>query len=164
MNFQRGEAWGGGGATAAWAAELHSLLPRKAPRPCTRADPAVAVAFDGLNEDRVVGGIAQGVAQALDGAADAAVEIHKDVARPKGLAKLFAGDDFVGTAQQNCQGAKRQVLDPDLDAAPAQFAGTQVGLEHTKANKYRRRLCRAHRTTLLRGRMLSLPPGRISSN
>jgi hypothetical protein len=50
------------------------------------ADPAVAAAFNGLNEDWVVGGIAQRIAQALDGSADAAVEIYKDVARPKCLA------------------------------------------------------------------------------
>ena len=49
-------------------------------------DPAVAVAFNGLNKDWVVGGIAQRISKAFDGAADASVEIYKDVARPKRLA------------------------------------------------------------------------------
>src|SRR5690348_2151626 len=58
------------------------------------SNPPVAAAFDGLNEDRVVGGIAQGIAQAHDGAADALLKIHKDVGRPKCPTKFFASDYF----------------------------------------------------------------------
>jgi len=40
----------------------------------------------------------------------------------------------------------------DLDPVPAEFAGTQIGFEHTETHYCRRRLCRAHKTHALTGR------------
>ena len=84
-----------------------------------RRNPAIAAALHCLDEDRVVGGIAQRFAQATDGAADALVKINEHVFRPKGLPKFLAADNLGGTAEQKCEGTKRQVLDPYLHAIPA---------------------------------------------
>jgi hypothetical protein len=118
------------------------------------ADPPIAAAPNGLNENWVVGGIAQRVAQALDGAADGAIKIHKYIARPKCLAEFFVGDDFVGVAEQKSQHTEGQILKMDLDPVPAEFASTQVGFEHTEPDYGRRRLCRAHKTTRRRRRLV----------
>jgi len=103
------------------------------------ADPAVAAALDGLDEDGVVGGISEGVAQAHDGAADALLKIHKDVRGPEGLPEFFAGDHDSGTRQQKRERTEGQVLETDLDAIPAEFAGAEIGFENTEANRSRRR-------------------------
>jgi hypothetical protein len=106
------------------------------------ADPAVAAPLDGLDEDGIIGGIAQSVAQAHDGAADALLKIHKDVGGPEGLAELFAGDHDSGTRQQERERTEWQVLETDLDAIPAEFAGAEIGFENTEANRSRQRLIR----------------------
>jgi hypothetical protein len=110
-----------------------------------RTDPAVAPALDRLNEDWVVGGVAKGVAQTLDGAADGPVEIDVDVGRPKCLAKFLVSHDRMGTAQQQRQHAEREILEANLDAIASEFASAEVGFENTKADNCRRRLCGAHK-------------------
>ncbi len=94
------------------------------------SNPAVAAAVDSLHKDRILGGISERVAQALNRAADSEIEIDEHVAGPQSLPKFLARDDLVRTAQQKLQGAKGQVLDPDLDSVSAQLIRAQVGLEH----------------------------------
>ena len=96
-----------------------------------RPDPAVAATLDGLNKNGIVGGVAQSVAQAHDRAADALLEIHEDIRGPKRLAKLFPRNHDARVGQQKSQSTKRQVLNADLRAVPAEFAGAQVGFEFT---------------------------------
>src|ERR1700733_11122599 len=109
------------------------------------ADPAIAAALDGLDEDGILGGVAEGVAQLHEGTADALLEIYEDVGGPEGLTKFLARDYFSGAAQQESQRPKWQILKADADTVALEFAGAEVGLEHTKANERRRRLCRTHR-------------------
>jgi hypothetical protein len=71
-----------------------------------RSNPAVTAAIDGLNEDRIVSRISQGVSKAFDRAANSEIKINEHVAGPQSLTKLFARDDFVWTAQQELQCAK----------------------------------------------------------
>jgi hypothetical protein len=63
------------------------------------------------------------------------LKIDKNVGGPKCLTKLLACDHFPGTGQQKSQRSKGKILEADPDAVPPEFARTQVGLEHTKANK-----------------------------
>src|SRR5271166_4269919 len=120
-----------------------------------RRNPAVAATVDGSNEDWILGGISERVAQALDGAADSEVEIDEHVIRPQRLAKFLVRNDFVGTAQQELQRPKRQVLDSDLDSISAQLVGTQVSLEYYEQNdRLGRAIQRAsrHKIESLQGR------------
>ncbi|MGA7294705.1 MAG: hypothetical protein WBW53_04415 [Terriglobales bacterium] len=122
-------------------------------------DPAVAAAVDGFDEDRIVGGISQGIAEALDGAADGEIEIDIDIIGPERLTEFLAGDDFVGTAEQKLQGSEGQVLDSDLDTVLAQFIGAKVGFEHTEQDNRRRAIQRVnwHRNGVVWGESASLP-------
>jgi hypothetical protein len=65
--------------------------------------PAIATAVDCLDKDRVIGGIAQCVAQTLDRTADPAVKIDKDVWRSEILPKLLPRHYFVRAAQQKAE-------------------------------------------------------------
>jgi hypothetical protein len=106
------------------------------------ADPTVAAPLYGLDEDGIVGGISEGVAQAHDGAADALLKIDEDVGGPKGLTELLAGDHHPGTCQQEREHTERKILETNLDPVPAEFTGAQISFEYTEANRSRRRLIR----------------------
>src|ERR1700689_130062 len=109
------------------------------------ANPAVAAAFDSRDKDWIVGGVAQSVAQAHDGATDALLEIHKDARGPECLTKFLARDHFPGTSQQQGERSKGKVLETDLDAVPPQLARTQIRLEYPEANESCRRRRRNHK-------------------
>jgi hypothetical protein len=51
-------------------------------------DPAIAAASDGFNEDGVLCRIAERIAQTIDGADDAAIEIDVDAVRPQDLTNI----------------------------------------------------------------------------
>jgi hypothetical protein len=53
-------------------------------------DPAVASPTDSFYEDRILGGIPQSVAQAIDRTRNATVKIYEHAIRPERLTKLVA--------------------------------------------------------------------------
>ncbi len=69
-------------------------------REVSRSNPAVAPTVYGFDEDRVIGGITQRIPEAVDGAADAVVEVYENALRPEVLAELVAAQDFVGTVKE----------------------------------------------------------------
>src|SRR5215510_778172 len=97
----------------------------------------VAAAGQSLNEPRTFRGIAQRLAQTIDGRVNAVVDVYKGVRRPKLLPKLLPGDDLAGMFQQKCKNLKRLLLELDLHPLLAQLAGLQVSLENTKAQHAR---------------------------
>jgi hypothetical protein len=97
-------------------------------------NPAIAAAFDGLNEYRIVGGISERIAQPPDCAADALVKIHEYVFRPERLPQFIATDHLAGMAKKDSEGAKGKILNPDFDPISAKLTRAQVGLENSKAN------------------------------
>src|SRR5215467_312540 len=66
--------------------------------------------------------VPQDVAQSLDGAIQARVKVNECVRGPEPLAKFLARNHVTGTFQQKGQDAKWLVLDPQADAALADFA------------------------------------------
>jgi len=68
------------------------------------------------------------------------IKVNEGVGWPEGLSKFFAGHEFAGAAQQNCQNLKRLFLKLDLHAALAQFEFAQISLKGTEA-EYLRVLC-----------------------
>jgi hypothetical protein len=113
-----------------------------------RGDPAVTPALYGLNKYGIVRGVPERVAKAVDGTADAVVEVNKDVLRPQGLAELVPAENLVRPAEQKFQSPKRKVLNLDLRAILPQFAGADVGLENTETDHVARLLDWLHRLRL----------------
>src|SRR5437016_8695099 len=72
------------------------------------SEKAVAAARESFDEARIFGGIAQGVAQALDGGIQAVIEVHESVRRPKLAAQLFPGDHLAGLLEKECQDLDRK--------------------------------------------------------
>src|ERR1700678_4627737 len=72
-------------------------------------------AFNGFYKDRILRGVAQRIAQSLDGAADGTVKIDKNILRPKRLPEFFARHNFIPPAEQDSERAKGQArnLYPD---------------------------------------------------
>src|SRR5580658_5771235 len=97
-------------------------------------NPAIAASSDGFNEHGVIRGIAQCIAQTVNGADDAAIKIHKGAIRPKAPADFFPAKNLIRAAEQQPQSLERQFLNLDLHATLAQFARTQVGFEYSKTN------------------------------
>jgi hypothetical protein len=86
-----------------------------------------------LHEPWTLGGIAQRVAQAVDGSIDAVVYIYKGVRRPKFFPELFPGDDLTWMFEQKSEDLKRLLLEFDLHPLLAQLAGMQVHLKDSKS-------------------------------
>jgi hypothetical protein len=59
-------------------------------------------------------------------------EIHEGVRGPQPLLKVFASDDLAGVLEQHRQDLEGLLLQPDLQAALAQFASTKVHFEHSE--------------------------------
>jgi hypothetical protein len=56
------------------------------------------------------------------------IEIDEDVLGPELIAELVAGHDLAGLREQQLQNPERLVLQPDLEAMFAQFAGARIEL------------------------------------
>ena len=63
-------------------------------------DEAIPAFGKGLDESRIVGGIAQSLAQFVHGDAQAVVEIHRGFCAPKSLLQLLAADYLAWRFQQ----------------------------------------------------------------
>src|SRR5439155_19305278 len=64
---------------------------------------AVTLARDGFNIERLVGGIAERLAELVNGGIDVGVVVDVRIGRPEAHAKLFAGDDFTGLLEERKQ-------------------------------------------------------------
>src|SRR5450755_667964 len=54
-------------------------------------EPAITPALDRRDEDGVIGGVSESVAQAVNGAAETVIEIDEDAFGPESLAEFVAG-------------------------------------------------------------------------
>ena len=79
-----------------------------------------------LNERRLLRGIFQCLAQALDGGIDAAVELDNRSVRPEFSVQLSARDDLAGVLDQQAQNLNRLIGRPDFDPVSAQLTGAQI--------------------------------------
>jgi len=98
-----------------------------------RGDEAVAAAGEGFNEARVVGGVAEDLADAVDGGVDAVVEVDEGAVGPEGAGDLVAGEDLAGALEEQKEKLEGLGVELEAEALAAQLAGGGVGFEGSKA-------------------------------
>src|SRR5262249_51095843 len=98
-------------------------------RPDDRRDESIAAPRHRLNEARVLGWIAQRVAQFLDGAVQTSVEVDERVRGPEALPQLVARDEVAGPFEQQQQDLNGLLGEPDLQPLLAQLTRSEVQLE-----------------------------------
>ncbi len=101
------------------------------------SDEAIAAPGDRFDEARVLGVVAQSITDAIDGAVEAAIEIHHCVVRPDPLLQLFPGQDLAGPFQKGEKEFERLLLELDLAALLEDLAGAGVDLEGSEAESVR---------------------------
>jgi hypothetical protein len=101
---------------------------------CDWCDEAVASAGEGLDEAWVVGGVAEGFADFVDGGAEGVVEVDGGVFAPEAELEVFAGDNFAGLLQKSREDFEGLALDLDAPARFPQFFCLQVGFEEAEAD------------------------------
>ena len=90
---------------------------------------AVPTAGQGFDEAGIVGGVAEGFAQFIDGGTKAVIEVDDRVGAPETLLDLFAGNHFAGFFQEESEYAKGLSLNPDPGSGFTQLTGGKIRLE-----------------------------------
>src|SRR5262249_11481130 len=96
------------------------------------SDEAVASTRDRLDKARLIGRLAEGVAQFLNGRVDAMVELDDGVVRPQSQPDLVAQHDVAGMIEHHDQNPDRLLAQLDADAALAQFPRPNIEFEGPK--------------------------------
>ena len=86
------------------------------------SDEAIALPGDGLDIERLVGRVAQGLAELHDRSIQAVIEVDEGVGWPEVLAQLLARDHLPGVFKQQEQNARRLFAQLDESAIAAQFS------------------------------------------
>jgi hypothetical protein len=97
------------------------------------SDETVAATGQGLDEAGIIGGVAEGFAELVDGGVEAVAEIDKGVLRPDALAELIAGDELAGVFEESGQNLKGLARKLDANPGFAQFTGGKVHGEGAEA-------------------------------
>jgi hypothetical protein len=100
--------------------------------------PALRKSFDVA---RLIGVVPQSSPQFVDCLVQASFEIDKCIRGPELFAELFPRHHLARTFQKQHQRLERLILQVDLVAIPAQFAGSSIQLEQTESDSRRRRMC-----------------------
>src|ERR1700730_10032922 len=108
-------------------------------RPVDGSDEAVAAPSEGFDENGSFRGVAQGIAQALDGGVEAVIEIDEGFGRPEFAMQLLASDAFAGPLEQGGQDLEGLILELYLLAALAELSCFKVHLKGAEADDRGRR-------------------------
>jgi hypothetical protein len=92
----------------------------------------VAAASNGFDEAGTFRGVAESLADFVDGFVEPVIEIHKSVYGPEFFLKFLASYNLAGVVQQQSQNLERLFLKPDSQTVLAQLAGAQVEFEYPK--------------------------------
>src|SRR5262245_40662904 len=95
-------------------------------------DKAIAAARDGFDEDRIVGGVAQHLAQASDGGVQSVIKVAVVIPGPERVTQLVAGDQIAGRLKQNSEHLKGLSGEPDFSTFLSQLLGVEVQFEVAK--------------------------------
>jgi hypothetical protein len=103
-----------------------------------RDNEAISSASQCLNKARVLGIIAQRIAQPFDGGVKAVVEITKGVPWPEFAAKFFSCNHLARMFEQHAQDLERLFLKLQLESILAQLACRNVYLEGSEPHNTRK--------------------------
>jgi hypothetical protein len=120
---------GGLGATPGHRCRRRRLL-RHGKRPCHDGrDEAIAAARQGLHEARLVGRVVQGIAQALDRAVEADLEVHERVDWPEDLAHLLPRHHLARAPEQEQEDLEgcscRRTVSPFFRSSPERASNSK---------------------------------------
>jgi len=96
-------------------------------------DEAVAAAGDCFDVTGLIGGVAEGGAEAIDGGAEAVVELDKGVVAPDALAQLVARDDLAGVFEEGEQDFEGLILQLDAHTVFSKFGVLLIDLKSGEA-------------------------------
>jgi hypothetical protein len=96
-------------------------------------DEAVAATGKGLDESRVIGRIAERVAECLDGGIQALIEVDVRSVGPQAGAQVFTTDYFAGMFQQGGENLQRLVAETNREASTEKFSLGKIQLKLTEA-------------------------------
>ena len=98
------------------------------------SDEPVPATWQRFDEPRVLGAVAQGVAELVDSCVEAFFELHSRIG-PDCAAQFLPRHDVAAAFQQQRKHPKWLLLKPDLRSAFAQLAGAQVELERPEPDE-----------------------------
>ena len=93
------------------------------------ADEAIASPGECLDEARVIGGVAQRLAQPPDGGVQIVFDIDEDVVRPEPPLEIVARDHLPGVFDERCQDLEGLLAEPDPHPALEELTGRQIDVE-----------------------------------
>src|ERR1700724_772 len=97
-------------------------------------DESISPAWQCLYKTWAVRGVAEGFAQPHHGIVEAMIEVAKGVTRPETIPQVFPGDEVSRFFQEHREDLKGLLGELETQTVFAQFAGSQIRFEHTKAN------------------------------
>jgi hypothetical protein len=98
-----------------------------------RGDEAVAAAGECFDEAGILGGVAEGFADLVDGRAEGVVEVDYGVFTPEACLEFFAGDDLAGLFQEGGEDLEGLPLQLDAEACFPELPCLQIDLIEPEA-------------------------------
>ena len=95
-------------------------------------DKTITTASQGFNEARIVGGVAEGLSDFVDGRAEGVLEVDDRVFAPDTELKIFPGDDLAGVLEEHREHLEGLALNFDSLASLPQLSGLQISLKETE--------------------------------
>src|SRR5438552_18150887 len=95
-------------------------------------DEAVALAWDGLDVERLMGGIAESMAEFVDGGIYVGVVVDMRIGGPEPHAQFFAGDDFTRFFEKGQKNLITLPLELQPGPVPGNFLPLLVNAERPK--------------------------------
>jgi len=92
----------------------------------------IASASQGFNKARIISGVAEGLADFVDGSAEGVLKIDGRVFAPYPKLEFFAGDDLTGVLKQDRKNLEGLALNLNSLTSLPQLSGLQISLKETE--------------------------------
>ena len=102
-----------------------------------RCNKTIASASQGFNESRIISGVAEGLADFVDGRAEGVLKIDGRVFAPHTELEFFAGNDLTGVLKQDRKNLEGLALNLDSLTSLPQLSGLQISLKETEKDPRR---------------------------
>src|ERR1700722_11812615 len=115
---------------------------------CHRCNKAISTTRESLDEAWIVGGVAEGFADLIDGCAKGVVKVADSVFTPQERLQILAGDDLARPFEQGGEHLEWLALQLDLTARLPQLSRLQIRLVESKGDFRTALQSGRHRTAL----------------